>query len=241
LLRWLVAKPLSGKAVFALWSVPVDDFLRTIGFAVCHQFPGHTLSCQGIMMPLCARCTGIYSGLFFTVLILLALGRLQRTRLPSAPGIAFGLGFFAAMAADVFTALLGWRETSNVFRLTTGALVGTAIPVLGLPLANGIVWGRETKAKILSLGEFLLISLAVLGLSFLSLIHNLLLFRVVSLVSIIGLLLFMLGMNSLPLAGLHGGGRKQWLIVPGALVLTVGELVLLSSLHRGLLRMPGLE
>jgi uncharacterized membrane protein len=218
----------------------VDDFLKKVGFAVCHQLPGHTLFCEGSMMPLCARCTGIYSSLFFTVMILLALGRLPRARLPSAPGIALGLGFFAAMAADVFTALLGWRETSNTFRLATGALAGTAIPVLGLPLANRIIWERENKARILGWGEFLLISLAVLGLSFLSVIHNLLVFRVMSLVSIVGLLLFMLGMNSLPLASLHRGGKKLW-IVPGALVLTVSELVLLSSLHRWLLQMPGLK
>lgn len=217
----------------------MDDFLKEVGFAVCHQLPSHTLFYKGNMMPLCARCTGIYSGLFFTVLILLTLGRLRRTHLLSVPGTILGLGFFAAMVVDVFTALLGWRETSNSCRLITGALAGTAIPVLGLPLANRIVWEQENGAKILSLGEFLLISIVVLSLIFLSDIHNVILFRAFSFVSIAGLVLFMLGLNSLPLTGLRGGEKKIW-IIPGALALTVGELVFLTNLHRWLLRMPGL-
>ena len=237
--RWVVAKPLSGKAVFALWSRVVDEILSRIGFAVCHQLPGHTLSFGGRLMPLCARCTGIYAGLFFTVLLLLALGRVRRTQLPPVLAVALGVGFFAAMAADAFSALLGWRETNNALRLATGVLTGIALLTLGLPLANSTV--RELggiEAIILSSGEFTIISVTGLALTLFAQVSSLYFFKAFSMISVIGLIVFLLGINSIPLAGFLKGKWQFW-IVPGSLALSAGELVLLAVFHRWLLRMLG--
>jgi len=217
----------------------VDEVLSRIGFAVCHQLPGHTLSFGGRLMPLCARCTGIYAGLFFTVLLLLALGRFRRTQLPPVLAVALGMGFFAAMAVDAFSALLGWRETNNALRLATGALTGIALPTLGLPLANSIV--REQggiEARILSSGEFTIISVTGLALTLFAQVSSLYLFQAFSMISVIGLIVFLLGMNSLPLAGFLKGKWQSW-IVPGSLALSAGELVILAVFHSWLLRMLG--
>ncbi len=217
----------------------MDDVLTRIGFAVCHQLPGHTLSFGGRLMPLCARCTGIYAGFFFTILILLALGRFRRTQLPPVLAVALGMGFFAAMAADAFSALLGWRETNNALRLATGTLTGIALPTFGLPLANSIV--REqggVEGRILSSGEFTIISVAGLALTLFAQVSSLYFIQAFSMISVIGLIVFLLGMNSLLLAGFL---KKKWQfwIVPGSLVLSAGELVYLAVFHRWLLLVLG--
>lgn len=217
----------------------MDEVLSRIGFAVCHQLPGHTLSFGGRLMPLCARCTGIYAGLIFTALLLLALGRFRRTKLPPILAVALGMGFFAAMAVDAFSALLGWRETNNAVRLATGTLTGIALPTLGLPLANSIV--REqggVEARILSSGEFTIIFVTSLALTLFAQVNSLYIFQAFSIISIIGLIVFLLGINSLPLAGFLKGKWQSW-IVPGSLVLSAGELVFLTVFHRWLLRMLG--
>lgn len=217
----------------------MDEVLSRIGFAFCHQLPGHTMSFGGRLMPLCARCTGIYAGLFFTVLILLALGRLRRTQLPPVLAVALGIGFFAVMAADAFSALLGWRETNNALRLATGTLTGIALPTLGLPLANSIFREqRGIEVRILSSGEFTIISVTGLALTLFARISSLYIFQTFSIISVIGLIVFLLGMNSLPLAGFLKGKWQSW-IVPGSLALSAGELVILAVFHRWLLRMLG--
>ncbi|MFH1820931.1 MAG: DUF2085 domain-containing protein [Methanobacteriota archaeon] len=38
--------------------------LEYTSFLVCHQIPERTLSIGGKLLPLCARCTGIYCGFF---------------------------------------------------------------------------------------------------------------------------------------------------------------------------------
>ena len=39
--------------------------LERIGSAVCHQMAERSFLFDGMQMPLCARCTGIYTGVFF--------------------------------------------------------------------------------------------------------------------------------------------------------------------------------
>jgi uncharacterized membrane protein len=191
-------------------------------------------------MPLCARCTGIYSGLFFMTLTLLALRRLRRMRLPPVFAVVLGLGFFAAMTADVFTDLMGWRTTNNTFRLVTGALAGATIPALGLPLANAIIWEKGgEEARILDTREFLVFSGAVIILVLGARISNPFLFMAFSLLSTLGLVFFLFWMNALALSGLLGFIRKSWMAL-GLLLLSIGELAFLSMVHRWLLRMQGI-
>jgi hypothetical protein len=143
------------------------------------------------------------------------------------------------MAADAFSALIGWRETNNAFRLATGALTGIALPTLGLPLANSIVREQgRVEARILSSEEFVIISAGGLALTLSAQVSSLFFIRVFSMVSVIGLIVFLLGINSLLLAGFLKGKWQFW-TVPGSLVLSAGELVYLTIIHRWLLRLLG--
>ena len=137
----------------------VDRILKEVGFAVCHQLPSHSVSYGGMMMPLCARCTGIYAGFLFASTFLLVMSRLQRRGPTPAWITCLSMAFFAAMAVDVFSSFLGWRQTNNTFRLATGALVGSALPVLGWPLSLSVVWEDSSKEeRIIKTWESLLLA-----------------------------------------------------------------------------------
>ncbi|MRR32525.1 DUF2085 domain-containing protein, partial [bacterium] len=74
-------------AFFSVWVIETPAGLigkvQATGYAVCHQIASHTLEIGGKLLPLCARCTGMYLG------TLLALAVLKSdTRLAGKPSKA---------------------------------------------------------------------------------------------------------------------------------------------------------
>lgn len=186
-------------------------------------------------MPLCARCTGIYAGCLFAGTFLLVMRRLQRGGPPPAWITCLSMAFFAAMAADVFSSFLGWRQTNNTFRLATGALVGSTLPVLGWPLCRSAIWEKSKKERIIKTWEFLLLAGGILALVLLVECHSCPLLGVFSIISVLGLLLFLVGINVFALVAL-GGTKRISVFVLLSLLLSAGEVAFLESLHRWLLR-----
>jgi len=79
----------------------------------CHQRSDRSFFVRSRQFHVCARCTGLISGLIASPLGLLA------------PRFAFG-GFLLAivlLVLDGYTQLRGWRMSTNRIRLTTGFLV----------------------------------------------------------------------------------------------------------------------
>lgn len=93
---------------------------------MCHGMPARCLIVWNVPMPICARCTAIYSGLFAGV-VLFAIARVRI-------GVAkiFLIGASAAMALDGFTQLAGLRESTNPLRVATGLAVGMAFGIWAL-------------------------------------------------------------------------------------------------------------
>jgi uncharacterized membrane protein len=82
----------------------------------CHQAPDRTLRIAGNLLPVCARCTGLYVGLFLGAL-------LQR---PRGSQRSWGAVLGAATAllfVDVATQAAGLRVSSLVTRAVTGVLL----------------------------------------------------------------------------------------------------------------------
>jgi uncharacterized membrane protein len=78
-------------------------------------------------MPLCARCVGIYVGLFMGLAAYLVLPRIEERLLR-------GLMYVMAMpmAVDGITQLLRLRESTNPIRLATGFIAAFAFGMWAL-------------------------------------------------------------------------------------------------------------
>lgn len=97
----------------------------------CHQMPQRSFSAYGCQFPLCARCTGILLG-EISVIILLIIG----WRLSAWAALLWML----PMIADGSVQLLYDRyESTNIRRLITGALFGTALGFFLFQLITALI------------------------------------------------------------------------------------------------------
>jgi uncharacterized membrane protein len=120
---------------------------------LCAQRPSHSLRMGDTLLPLDARMTGIYLGAAATFGWLALAGRLK-WRKPLSRSVIITLGIFVlAMVVDGGNALLvdlgapHPYAPSNLLRLITGGLVGTALGVaLGHLFANSI-WEQGARER----------------------------------------------------------------------------------------------
>ena len=108
----------------------LDRFLFSLGSGLCHQLPERSFIFGGIQLPLCARCTGIYVGFFFAFIALVVMywraprrGMLSKFYYVSLVILGLPLVF------DGLSSYLGYRPTTNVIRLFSGAAFGSLLAV----------------------------------------------------------------------------------------------------------------
>lgn len=111
-----------------------DFFIQSIGFSVCHQLQVRSLHFGDIIIPLCSRCTGIYTGFFISAVILLILFRKKENGLPPLYILIILIIFFLSMIIDGAGSYLGLYETNNIIRFITGFMSGTSIMVILYPI-----------------------------------------------------------------------------------------------------------
>jgi uncharacterized membrane protein len=95
----------------------VGDALDLVFFGMCHRRAARTLVLDGVAMPLCSRCAGIFLG----VAIAAAIGR------PILAMRSWRVLFVIAcalMLTDVVTQDLGLHPVWHPTRITSGLLVG---------------------------------------------------------------------------------------------------------------------
>lgn len=105
-------------------------FVFSLGSGLCHQLPERSFIFQGLQLPLCARCTGIYFGFIFTFVMLAVLyGRAPRrgglSRFYYLMIAIFGL----PLVFDGLSSYLGYRTTTNAIRLWSGSAFGAVLAV----------------------------------------------------------------------------------------------------------------
>ena len=93
---------------------------------MCHGMPERCLVVWNVPMPICARCTAIYAGLFASVVLFLFV----RVRVGVAKLLLIAAS--VAMAIDGFTQLAGLRQSTNPLRVETGLAVGIAFGIWAL-------------------------------------------------------------------------------------------------------------
>jgi hypothetical protein len=97
------------------------------GRQVCHQRPERSFHLGGVAMPVCARCTGLYSGVpvgFAAGLLSPRLRRVARDR-PRPGVLAAALPTFASVGLELVSGV-----TSGPSRALTAATLGAAVAVV---------------------------------------------------------------------------------------------------------------
>lgn len=154
--------------------------------------PSRTIDAGGLPLPVCARDTGIYAGVFIGTAYI-ALRRRFRADRPPSPGQAVVLCLcMLPMILDGMSSYMGLRESGNTLRLVTGIFFGNTIPFLLIPAANFKVDG-ENRNRILHHWPELLILAGVDGAFCLLLLKTCLLPWVPVATAIMAALVFVVG------------------------------------------------
>ncbi len=145
-------------ALFSVWAIetPAGLFgkVQAIGYAVCHQIASHTLEIGGKLLPLCARCTGMYLGTLLALTIMNNNKRLSGR--PSKAKIVVLAAFVLVFTVDGVNSMLAsffsvspLYEPSNLLRLATGLLMGVVLANILLPLWNQTLFKESDPRPVL--------------------------------------------------------------------------------------------
>ena len=123
-----------------------DSFIEVIGFSVCHQLSSRSLMIGGIILPICSRCSGIYTGFIITAVILFIMYRKKENGLPPLYVLVILGLFFLSALIDGIASNFGLYETNNNIRFITGFLCGSSIMIILYPIFT-FQYYRQSKAK----------------------------------------------------------------------------------------------
>ena len=89
---------------------------------MCHQKPERSYFIDGYKFAVCARCTGIYFGFAFTLLLYPLVRSLRSTATPPRSLLILSV---LPLAIDFSLTFFGFWENTHTSRLLTGALLGS--------------------------------------------------------------------------------------------------------------------
>lgn len=129
------------------------EFFMAIGSSICHQLPSRTIYINNMPLPVCARDTGIYIGVFFALIYIFLKNRFNSDRPPGIKLTFFLCILMLPMIYDGVTSYIGLRDTSNILRLYTGALFGIPMPFFIVPIANYKIYEKNSKRILMNWKE----------------------------------------------------------------------------------------
>ena len=100
-------------------------------------------------MPVCSRCTGIYLGIFLSLLALIFIERRIKGEFPSLKIVLVSIGVFLLMGLEVVLSTPGFIQSNNIIRMITGFLMGWFTVLLLLPLANNSMFKKYLRKNYL--------------------------------------------------------------------------------------------
>ncbi len=223
--------------MMGLW----DRLVWEIGYAICHQLPERTIFFGERGLPVCARDTGLFSGFFLVFLVVIFPWRKEQGGLPSNSLKVLVILALLFLTGDVLTTSLGWRQTNNFIRLTSGLLAGGGLALIAGPFFNRIAWGAPCEKRAIGKKvQLVLLALTMSSPLVLFLVHPQQLFRLAQVAVVLSILGTLLVLNLTLLLALVGRyrscgnrrtGKHMALFVLVALFLVAGELLLANRLH----------
>ena len=97
---------------------------------LCHQRSDRSYFIAGYQFAVCSRCTGLYAGFAFTLLLYPLIRSLKTTVMP--PRIVLVLAALP-LAIDFSVTFFGFWENTHTSRLLTGALLGSVTVFYVMP------------------------------------------------------------------------------------------------------------
>ena len=97
---------------------------------VCHQLPERSYFIDGHKLAVCSRCTGLYAGFAFTLLI---YPLLRSLRTATTPRPIYLLLAVIPLGIDFSLTFFGVWENTHTTRLLTGALLGSVAVFYVMP------------------------------------------------------------------------------------------------------------
>ncbi len=103
---------------------------------LCHRIPERTFSYKGHYFPVCARCTGFYTGLAAYLIY-----KLFYTHPYDINMLVLSIILLIPTAVDGFSQLFGLRESNNTLRFITGFIGGIGLIIfMQIIIKWMIVW-----------------------------------------------------------------------------------------------------
>lgn len=115
----------------------LQEILDFIGRAICHQIDERSLHISGRSLSVCARDTGIYIGIFSSLIYLHFVKRNREVTIPTLKMSFFLLLFMVPLVVDGVGSYAHLFESTNIRRLITGSYFGFALPYFLYPLICG--------------------------------------------------------------------------------------------------------
>ena len=97
---------------------------------LCHQLPERSYSIAGHKFAVCSRCTGLYAGFVFTLLLYPLIRSLKTTATPPRSLLVFAA---IPLVIDFSVTFFGFWENTHTSRLLTGALLGSVAVFYVMP------------------------------------------------------------------------------------------------------------
>lgn len=215
-------------------SLPIFDILNQLSSLVCHQLPERTLLINGQLLPLCARCTGIYTGFIIGMIYQFVVLK-KINLLPSRRILSILSATIIILFIDGLGETLRFWYLSNDARMLIGLLCGSSISLILFPLFNHFFTKQphQLSMNIKHYAAVLMLVMSIYLIHFSSLSYNLFYF-----LSLFGLIVMYVAFNAI-LAGMIFKFNKKTpdfaykiLIVTVSLAFLAGEGILLKILHQ---------
>ncbi len=233
LVGWLLNTPagLLGKA-------------DAVGYAVCHRISLRSFHLGDRVLPLCARCSGMYLGAMLGLAFQWLAGRRRSGMPPVRVLVVLGL-FVGAFGVDgvnsylhLFPGAPSLYEPQNWLRLLTGSGMGLVIAAMIFPAFNQTVWKDvRPEAALGGLKPMALLVALTLLLDFMLLSENSLILYPLALISAAGVLVILTMVYSMIwlmlLRAENRIVRVQQMLFPlvGGFGLALAQIALLDALR----------
>jgi len=118
LVALVVVAPLAAASGHEAWA---EVIYRAFGI-LCHQRPDRSYFIEGHKLAVCSRCTGLYAGFAFTLLLYPLIRSLRTTTTPPRSWLLLAA---VPLGIDFSLTFFGIWENTHTSRLLTGALLGS--------------------------------------------------------------------------------------------------------------------